>query len=95
MRTNDLRKARRSPLFEQLLYRRPMRVSEIHVFPRCRETPAYPVCPRCASTMECEYTAFCSCCGQKLGWQHYQHARIVYVEPDQGAVHLEDPVCPR
>lgn len=94
-RTKNLRRAKRSPLFKQLLYRRPMRVVEIHIFPRCHGAPAYPVCPRCGNTMECEYMAFCSRCGQKLDWQYYQHARIVYVEPNYGAVHLETPVYPR
>lgn len=94
-RTKYLWKARRSPYFEQLLYRRPMNVGEIHVFPHCHETPAYPVCPRCGRTMEREYMAFCSRCGQKLNWQNYQYARIVYMEPDYGAVRLETPVYPR
>lgn len=94
-RTKYLWRAKRSPLFEQLLYRRPMSVVEIHIFPHCHETPAYPVCPRCGKTMECEYAAFCSRCGQKLDWQYYQYARIVYVEPNDGTVHLEAPVSPR
>ncbi len=81
------------PLWEALLYRLPMAVAEIHVFPRCNGAPAYPVCPRCASTMERECMAFCSRCGQKLDWQRYRRARIVYMEPDH-AIHLENAVYP-
>lgn len=80
-RASYWRRIRRFSLFQQLLYRWPMRVKEIRVFPRCRRTPAYPVCPRCRETMEYEYTAFCSRCGQNLDWRHYLHAKIVYVEP--------------
>lgn len=95
MRTKVLWRVRHSPLFEQLLYRYPMSVGEIHIFPRCHEAPAYPVCPRCGKTMECEYAAFCSRCGQNLDWKRYQYAKIVYVEPSHGAIHLETPVYPR
>lgn len=70
---------RRLPLAEQMRYRCPMHVAEIHVFPHCHGAPAYPVCPRCERTMEREYMAFCSRCGQMLDWRRYQYARIVYV----------------
>ena len=48
---------RRLPLAEQMRYRCPMHVAEIHVFPHCHGAPAYPVCPRCGRTMEREYMA--------------------------------------
>ena len=69
------------PLSEELLYRHPMSVVEIHSFPRC---------PRCEKTMEREYTDFCSRCGQMLDWRYYQHARIVCVEPDPAG----EPISP-
>lgn len=87
-----LRRIGRPPLWEQLLYRRPMAVAEIRSFSRCHGAPAYPVCPRCEKTMEREYIAFCSRCGQKLDWENFQEARIVYVEPHDI---LEDPVTVR
>lgn len=87
-----LRRIERPPLWEQLLYRRPMAVAEIRSFSRCHGAPAYPVCPRCEKTMEREYIAFCSRCGQKLDWENFQEARIVYVEPHDI---LEDPVTVR
>lgn len=84
-----LRRVRRPLVWEQLRYRRPMAVAEIRFFSRCRGVPAYPVCPRCEKTMEREYIAFCSRCGQKLDWEDFQDARIVYVEPRDV---LKDPV---
>lgn len=79
------RRARRLSFREQLLYRRPMAVTEIHAFSRCEGAPAYPVCPRCGKTMEREYMAFCSRCGQKLNWKDFQGARVVYVGPARGS----------
>ena len=87
-----LRRIGRPLLWEQLLYRRPMAVAEIRAFSLCHGAPAYPVCPRCEKTMEREYIAFCSRCGQKLDWENFQEARIVYVEPHDI---LEDPVTVR
>lgn len=78
----SFQRLRHSPLREQLLYRRPMAVTEIHVFPHCQNAPAYPVCPRCGQTMEQDYMAFCSRCGQKLDWRRYANAKIVYMEPN-------------
>lgn len=77
------RRARPTPFLEELLYRRPMRVVEIHTYPHCHGAPAYPVCPRCGKTMEREYTAFCSRCGQMLNWRHYRHAKIVCVKSNE------------
>ena len=87
-----LRRCGRPPLGEPLLYRRPMAVADIRSGSRCHGAPAYPVCPRCEKTMEREYIAFCSRCGQKLDWENFQEARIVYVEPHDI---LEDPVTVR
>jgi len=67
------------PVLDQLLYRLPMEVSEIHVFRIAFGETGYPVCPRCTRTMEREYMDFCSRCGQRLNWKHYESARITYV----------------
>lgn len=72
-----LRRQASLSLLNQLLYRLPMAVNEICVFSHCSDGPAYPVCPRCAATMEREYMAFCSRCGQRLDWQHYASAKII------------------
>jgi len=68
-----------APVLEQLLYRLPMAVSEVHVFHAAFGETGYPVCPRCACTMEREYMSFCSRCGQRLEWKNYELAKITYV----------------
>lgn len=67
------------PVLEQMLYRLSMEVSEVHVFYDAFEETGYPVCPRCGRTMEREYMSFCSRCGQRLDWENYEFARIIYV----------------
>ena len=63
---------------EAALYRTPMRVREIMVFPAMRGRPAFAVCPRCGITMEREYVAYCDRCGQCLSWRDFKKAIIVY-----------------
>ena len=88
----SMRRLARLPLFEQLLYRLPIAVTEIHVFPYCSGGPSYPVCPRCGATMEREYMAFCSRCGQKLEWRRYSYARVVFMEPGDHTVFLQNSI---
>lgn len=88
----SMRRLARLPLFEQLLYRLPIAVTEIHVFPYCSGGPSYPVCPRCGATMEREYMAFCSRCGQKLDWRRYSYARVVFMEPGDHTVFLQNSI---
>lgn len=59
----------------------PMPVTELKVFPDCRGHPAYYVCPRCGLTMEREFMNFCDRCGQRLDWQDYRNAKVVYCQP--------------
>lgn len=59
-------------------FRIPMPVTELKEFPDCYGRPAYYVCPRCGITMEREFMSFCDRCGQRLGWQGCQNAKIVY-----------------
>lgn len=44
-----------------LLYRLPMRVKKFR--------RGFPVCPRCNTTIEREYQAYCDRCGQCLKWE--------------------------
>lgn len=37
----------------------------------------FPVCPRCMSSMEREFQAFCDSCGQKLQWDDYLQATLL------------------
>ena len=54
-----------------LAYRSPMDVLEIRCY---RDTvvgfTSYPVCPRCRTTMDREYQAFCDRCGQSFVVSH-------------------------
>ena len=59
-------------------YRQEMPVHEMVVF----RSPFYGLtgyyrCPRCHTTMEREFTAFCDCCGQHLGWKDYKKAKKI------------------
>lgn len=59
-----------------VLYRVSMSVVSILVFPN---GDSYPICPRCDNTLEREYMRFCDRCGQRLDWENYDLAEIVYV----------------
>jgi len=56
-------------------YRSPMPVKEILLLP---SGDSYPICPRCNLSMCREYVLFCDRCGQKLDWQMYDSAGIVF-----------------
>lgn len=62
-----------------LSYRMGMRVTEVMVFDSsmCGKT-GYYVCPRCKVTMEREFVSFCDRCGQRLDWNGYRRARVIY-----------------
>ena len=54
-------------------YRRPMSVCRIRISGRT----GYYICPRCSITMDREFIAYCSRCGQCLDWKGYKKAVIV------------------
>ena len=37
----------------------------------------FPVCPRCGSSFDREYTAYCDRCGQKLCWFTWHFSKIL------------------
>lgn len=55
-------------------FRRPMQVTRIIRYPT---DGAFPVCPRCGSTLEREYQNFCDRCGQRLGWKELRRAEVI------------------
>ena len=59
-------------------YRRAMCIKERMVFSNIGGETTYYVCPRCKTTMEREFMAFCDRCGQKLDWRGYPNVRVVY-----------------
>ena len=58
-------------------YRFPLSVNTVRAFQTWPDQSTYPVCPRCEHTMEREYQAFCSRCGQKLSWRRFAKAEVV------------------
>ena len=55
-------------------YRIPLPVTKVIVY----SNTTYSVCPRCAVILEREYMAFCDRCGQKLNWDFFEHAKVIY-----------------
>lgn len=58
-----------------ILYRLPLLVTKVLVFPH---GDSYPICPRCDCTMVREYMRFCDRCGQRLDWKLFDHAKVVH-----------------
>ena len=56
-------------------YRIPLPVTKVIAY----SNTTYPVCPRCAVSLEREYMAFCDRCGQKLNWDLFEHAKVIHV----------------
>lgn len=67
-------KWRNYPYVAARFYRIPMPVKEIMQY---KNGDCYPVCPRCAVTMEREYVHFCDRCGQMLAWDFFEHAHVI------------------
>lgn len=59
---------------EAISYRCAKNVTETLVLP-CGE--AYPICPRCHTSLEREYMGYCDRCGQALKWNRYRNSSIV------------------
>lgn len=62
---------------DELSFRIPMLVTEIHIFPLMKGTPSFPICPQCGRLLEREYMDYCSRCGQCLSWKSFKNALIV------------------
>ena len=55
-------------------YRVPLLVTKVIAY----ANTTYPVCPRCAVSLDREYMSFCDRCGQKLNWNFLEHAKVIY-----------------
>ena len=55
-------------------YRIPLPVTKVIAY----SNTTYPVCPRCAVSLDREYMSFCDRCGQKLNWDLFEHAMVIY-----------------
>lgn len=61
---------------DAVTYRVPLLVTKVMAY----ANTTYPVCPRCAMSLDREYMNFCDRCGQKLNWIFFEYARIIYPE---------------
>lgn len=59
-------------IMEAVTYRVPLPVTKVIAY----TSSTYPVCPRCALSLEREYMAFCDRCGQRLNWDFFEYAKI-------------------
>lgn len=64
---------------DAISYRTAMRVRCVKFFVN---SGSYPVCPRCQTTMEREYTAYCDRCGQHLSWEEFERVYTIIVTPN-------------
>ena len=58
-------------------YRIPMSVVSLRRYSGRNGIYAYPICPRCNTTLPREYLSFCDRCGQRLNWKHFAKATII------------------
>lgn len=61
-------------IFHAISYRIPLPVLEVLVLP---SGDGYSVCPRCDSLLDREYMRYCDRCSQHLGWEMFDHAKVV------------------
>lgn len=59
---------------EAITYRVPLPVTKVIA----HTNDTYPICPRCDLSLEREYMPFCDRCGQKLNWDLFNHAKVIY-----------------
>ena len=55
--------------------RNPKRVMAVLTF---QSGTSYPICPRCDCSMDREYMRYCDRCGQRLSWERYDTAAVIY-----------------
>ena len=71
----------------ELSYRLPLPVKEILLLGN-RDT--FPICPSCNITLEREYQSFCDRCGQRLNWDSFENADVIYYRDFQKKSHQEN-----
>lgn len=54
-------------------YRMPMPVIQVL---QLKGGDQYPICPRCNSSFEREYSNYCDRCGQRLVWNLFEFAHV-------------------
>ncbi len=71
------------PEADLLSYRTPMAVAELKIF---WNQNAFYVCPKCQTTLEREFQAYCDRCGQCLDWKGYKKAQRIHIHWDGSTV---------
>ena len=66
-----------SDIWREMLFRKPMPVTQIRSFHFLHGLAAFPVCPQCGRTIEREYQPYCDRCGQCLDWKDFSKAAIL------------------
>ena len=66
-----------SDLQREMLFRRPMPVTNIRCFFGTYGPTGFPVCPQCGRTIEREYQSYCDRCGQCLEWKSFSTATVL------------------
>ena len=66
-----------SAVQRELVYRRPMPVTQVRCYRYAAGLTGFPLCPRCKMAMEREYQNFCDRCGQRLDWGKYGQATLI------------------
>ncbi len=80
MRTVNKEQAwRKQQVLAFLSYRIPMQIKAIHIYD---DGNGYYVCPRCQTTLDREYMAYCDRCGQCLKWK--QIRKVTQLFNDHG-----------
>lgn len=68
-----------SVLFQCFLsYRIPAKIQTALVTRGPLGNGLYYQCPRCRTTLEREFTAYCDRCGQRLDWRDYKKVKICH-----------------
>ncbi len=64
---------------DAVAYRVPLPVTKVIA----HTNTTYPICPRCDLSIDREYMSFCDCCGQRLHWGLFEHAKVIYPGPQR------------
>ena len=62
---------------EELSFRFPKPVTELHAFRLTDGVNTFPSCPRCHCTLERDFQSYCDRCGQCLDWSDFHRASVI------------------
>lgn len=65
---------------------KPLKVTEVYMQRKCEVTSFHPVCPACNKLLSCDWQSYCDFCGQRLSWDEYFRAAVVFEKPKRKRV---------